>query len=205
MSTTAAAAAASPSPASRATSERLITPQDDESLFQHVARSTKNFFVSCFGCIQTSDEKAKIKYHQYLIESRKKLFGVEYVNLLRAKAPQSDLDACLAKCLKDIERIDEDIAELNAVVDKVTGETKSKIAKPPAKAATATTTATSLTAAVPTSASTAAPAAAASTSTAPSAPADAAPAATAPATTTATPPADAPVTSDTTPAAAPAP
>jgi hypothetical protein len=196
------AATSSPSPAPRATSERLLTPQDDESLFQHVARSTKNFFISCFGCIQTSDEKAKIKYHQYLIESRKKAFGVEYVNLLRAKAPQSDLDACLEKCLKDIGRIDEDIAELNAVVDKVTGETKSKIAKPPAKAApattataTATTTATSTAATAPTSASTAAPASAASTSAAPAVPT--------PAATSATAPADAPAPA--TPAAAPAP
>jgi hypothetical protein len=212
MSTT---AAASPSPAPRATSERLLTPQDDESLIQHVARSTKNFFISCFGCIQTSDEKAKIKYHQYLIETRKKAFGVEYVNLLRAKAPQSDLDACLEKCLKDIGRIDEDIAELNAVVDKVTGETKSKIAKPPAKAATATTTAASTTSAsttaasttatAPTSANTAAPAA---PSPAPSAPADAAPTGTTtPATTSATTPAEAPApaTADSAPAAAPTP
>jgi hypothetical protein len=180
--------APSPAPAPRATSERLLAPPDDETLVQHVVRSTKNFFTSCFGCIQTSDEKAKIRYYQYLIESRKKAFGVEYVNLLKAKAAQAELDACVEKCLKDIGRIDEDVAALNAEVDKVTGETKSKIVtKPPPKVPAA---ATSAGATAPAAASTVPP---------PTAPADAAspPAAAATTTTTAaeTAPAEAPAPS----------
>jgi hypothetical protein len=183
-----------PSPAPRATSERLLAPPDDETLVQHVVRSTKNFFTSCFGCIQTSDEKAKIRYYQYLIESRKKAFGVEYVNLLKAKAPQAELDACVEKCLKDIGRIDEDIAELNAEVEKVTGETKSKIVtkpppKVPATAPTATATSAGATASAP------APAAA-STAPHPTAPADVAPPPAPAATTAAEPaPAEAPAPS----------
>jgi hypothetical protein len=124
----------------RATSERLLTPADNETLVQHVSRSTKNFFISCFGCIQTSDEKAKIRYYQYLIESRKKAFGVEYVNLLKTSASQADLDACVQKCLKDIDRIDEDIGALNAEVEKVTGETKKKIIQAPTKTPASTST-----------------------------------------------------------------
>jgi hypothetical protein len=133
----------------RVTSERLLTPADNETLLQHITRSTKNFFISCFGCIQTSDEKAKIRYYQYLIESRKKAFGVEYVNLLKASASQADLGACVQKCLKDIDRIYEDIATLNAEVEKVTGETKKRIIQAPSKTPAATSTTSAAATALP--------------------------------------------------------
>jgi uncharacterized small protein (DUF1192 family) len=142
----------------RATSERLLTPKDNETLLQHTTRSTKNFFISVFGCIQTSDEKAKIRFHQYQIESRKKAFGVEYVNLLKTKASQADLDACVQKCVKDIDRIDEDIAALNAEIEKVTGETKKKIIQAPAKAPAPATTTSSVPASESSTAAVAAPA-----------------------------------------------
>jgi len=126
----------------RAQSERLQMPQDDESLFQHIARSTKNFFVAAFGCIQTSDEKAKIKYKQYLMETRKKAFGVAYIDLVRKDATAAELDNCVKACTQDLEVIEKEIATLNEEVQKVTSATKEKIVKAPAKASAAGSTVT---------------------------------------------------------------
>ena len=44
---------------------------------------------SAFGCIQKSDENAKIKYKECKIECRKKAFGVECINFAQAKLGRS--------------------------------------------------------------------------------------------------------------------
>lgn len=120
-------------------------PAEDESLFQHVARSTRNCFHSVFGCLQTSDEKAKIAYKEYLIESRKKKFGVDFINLRKTATAEDGkedaLEECLQKCLKDIEGMEQEIASLRQEIDRVEKETKSKIQVKPGTASATTTAA----------------------------------------------------------------
>lgn len=115
-------------------------PAADESLFQHVARSTRNCVHSVFGCLQTSDEKAKIAYKEYLIESRKKKFGVDYINLKKTATAEDGkeqaLEDCLQQCLKDIEGMEHEITALRQEIGRVENETKGKIqAKPGTTAA----------------------------------------------------------------------
>ena len=119
------------SPATARKEESIRPPAEDESLVQHVTRSTRNCFHSVFGCLQTSDEKAKIRYKEYLIEARKKKFGVDYINLKKAsteeKGNEETLEQCLQQCLNDIEAMEQEIAVLRQEVDRVENETRSKI------------------------------------------------------------------------------
>ena len=175
-------------------------PAEDESLFQHVSRSTRNCFHSVFGCLQTSDEKAKIAYKEYLIESRKKKFGVDYMNLKKTATAEDGkeeaLEECVVKCLKDIEGMEQEIASLRQEIDRVENETKGKIqAKPGTSPATTTAGATT-----PTS-----PKPEAHTSTPAATPAPAAAAATTTTSTDPPPPASTKPTAEPTPAPAPAP
>jgi hypothetical protein len=63
-------------------------PQEKEATTQHAVRSTKNVFQRCFGCLQTTDDKAKIKFKEILIANRKKAFGVLYIDMVRNKSTE---------------------------------------------------------------------------------------------------------------------
>jgi hypothetical protein len=158
-----------------------MPPPENESLFGHVGRVCKNSVTKCFGCVQTSDEYAKIKYKEHQIDSRKKAFGVAYINLTLEKATEEALNACLEKAQAEIAVFTEEIQVLQAEIDRVNHATKEKIVvKPGTFAASAAVPAAAASAAVPAAA---APAAAAPATAAPAAaaPAAAVPAAVAPA------------------------
>jgi hypothetical protein len=63
-------------------------PREKEATGQRAVRSTKNVFTRCFGCIQTSDDKAKIKFKEILIANRQKAFGVLYIDMVRNKSTE---------------------------------------------------------------------------------------------------------------------
>lgn len=103
-------------------------PQDkEESVFAHIGRSCANTFHKCFGCVQTSDEKAKIKYKEYQIESRKKAFGVDYLNLLASSASEEELKACIDTAQTDITNFESEIKVLEEEIARVNTETEKKI------------------------------------------------------------------------------
>jgi hypothetical protein len=124
---------------------------DDESVVQHLMRSAKNAVTKCFGCVQTSDEKAKIKYKEYQIETRKKAFGVAYINTLRNSnsADGATLQGCIDEALADIAKMEKEIAELQNEIDRVEGATREKILPKPGVAAAASPTAAATTTATP--------------------------------------------------------
>lgn len=107
------------------------TSTPDESLVQHGTRSTKNFFTSCFGCIQTVDEHAKIKYKETQLASRQKTFGVAYLTLVEEGATQEQLDACVKEAQDDLKKIKAEIEELKKEIDRVKTETQKKIVQKP--------------------------------------------------------------------------
>jgi hypothetical protein len=121
-------------------------PPENESLFGHVGRVCKNSVTKCFGCVQTSDEYAKIKYKEHQIDSRKKAFGVAYINLTLEKSTEEALKGCLEKAQADIVVFTEEIQVLQAEIDRVNHVTKEKIV---AKPGTVTASAAVPTAAAP--------------------------------------------------------
>lgn len=125
-----------------------IPPSPEEGVVAHVARSTKNGFYSCFGCMQTSPDKAKILYTEYEIEQRKKIFGVEYMNLLKnstnAAATASQLQACIDRAMREIGELEAVVTELRSSIAKKEQEMNSKMSgagKPNTTTATVPSTA----------------------------------------------------------------
>lgn len=113
-------------------------PDNDESIFAHVARVCKNSCTKCFGAVQTTDEYAKIKYKEYQIDSRKKQFGIDFLKLVHENASEQDKQACIDKVLGDTAAIEKEIDVLRAEIERVNTVTKEKIVpKPGAPAATA--------------------------------------------------------------------
>lgn len=121
-----------------------VPPATDESVFQHVSRVCKNSFTKCFGFAQTADELAKIKYKEYLIDSRKKAFGVAYFQLLQDNATPEALKSCVDVAMADVAKIMAEIVVLQEEIDRVNNDTKEKVlpkpgaAAPPAAAAAET-------------------------------------------------------------------
>jgi hypothetical protein len=138
-----------------------MSQEKEESIFQHVGRVCQNAFTKCFGFAQTADELAKIKLKEHQIETRKKNFGVAYLNLLNEKATPAALQSCIDTALADIAVLQADIVTLQAEVDRVNHVTKEKIVPKPSGgggAAAATTTTTPAAAAPTTTATTTEPA-----------------------------------------------
>jgi hypothetical protein len=114
------------------TNANSIPPPENESVLAHVGRTLKNSMYQCFGCVKTSDEKAKIKYKEHQIETLKKTFGVAYINLVDGGADEEALKTCLKTTQDDIEKIKKEVATLVEEVNRVNEETKSKIVAKPA-------------------------------------------------------------------------
>jgi hypothetical protein len=108
-----------------------MSQEKEESVFQHVGRVCQNAFTKCFGFAQTADELAKIKLKEHQIETRKKNFGVSYLNLLNEKATPAALQSCIDAALADIAVMQADIVTLQAEVDRVNHVTKEKIVPKP--------------------------------------------------------------------------
>ena len=98
-----------------------------ETLAQSTARSTKNAFTGCFGFLRKTDELAKITFKESQITSRKKAFGVEYMDLLAANAKPEELEACVQRALDDTKELRDQIAELEKEIARVDEETQKKI------------------------------------------------------------------------------
>jgi hypothetical protein len=136
-----------------------MSQEKEESIFQHVGRVCQNAFTKCFGFAQTADELAKIKLKEHQIESRKKNFGVAYLNLLNETATPAALQSCIDTALADIAVLQADIVTLQAEVDRVNNVTKEKIVPKPSSgggggaAANTTTTPATATTTEPTVAS----------------------------------------------------
>lgn len=112
----------------------------EETLVQHLIRSTKNCWTACVGGVQQSDELARIQYKEYEIRSRKQKFGIEYIDLVRKEATAEELKTCLDVALKSMETTEAEIAELQKEVDRVNTVTKAKLlAKPGAPTAASNT------------------------------------------------------------------
>lgn len=103
----------------------------EEPLFEHVKRTMMNSLTSCFGCVKSSDEKAKIKYKEYQIVGREKAFGVAYMDLVDGDATESELKACLETCIADLAVIRKEIKDLQDSIKKVEEETQQKIVAKP--------------------------------------------------------------------------
>lgn len=122
----------------------------DESLPSHIIRVCKNSFTKCFGVVQTTDEYAKIKYKEHLIDARKKKFGVDYLALIHANADEATKQQCIDTVLADTAAIEAEIATLKEEIARVNKATDDKIvrkpgeaAKPPPPTTASTTTAAS--------------------------------------------------------------
>ena len=107
-----------------------------ETVVEHVTRSTKNGFFSCFGFTKKSGDLAKIKYKETLISNRKKTFGMEYFALLNNDGTEEELKACVTTAQEDIKKIEEEIKELESKIAAVDEETNKKIVSAPASSTT---------------------------------------------------------------------
>lgn len=107
------------------------TTTTDETFVESTSRGTKNAFAGCFGFLKKSDEYAKIKYKETLIASRKKKFGVDYMNLLEENVGEDELAACVKLCRDDVKVLKDEIATLEAEIARVDQETKGKIVAKP--------------------------------------------------------------------------
>lgn len=119
-----------------------IPPPEAESLKAHIARSAKNRFYSCFGCLQTSKEKALIRYKEYEIEQHKKQFGVSYINL-KKQGQDDQMPGCMQTALFRIAIIETEIKELQTKIASKHEEIKRQMVPAPAAPSSVATTPTS--------------------------------------------------------------
>ena len=138
----------------------------DESLFQHVKRSTRNCIASTISCSKNTKEKTIMKKIEFDITSRKKKFGVDYLNLKETNASPEELQACIDAATADIQVLKEQIQEKERAIGANQEELQRTIAANAAPAAAAAAAAASATttqaaAATATASTTPAPAAAA--------------------------------------------
>lgn len=106
--------------------------------------------TKCFGSAKTGNDKAKIQYNLYLIENRKKAFGVAFLNLKLAAAAGKDAstpeeatiqklacDTLVDNALADIGKLQREIDGFQASILKKEESTKRKIVTTPVTAAAA--------------------------------------------------------------------
>lgn len=127
--------------------------------------------ASTFACFANTKEKTIITKLEYDIASRKKAFGVEYLNILEKATEvdkkEADLEACVDKAMADIRKIKEEIKTHQAEVEMTNEELEKKLKHANAAASAATASTPTSTTAVEQASSTPAPVPAAATVTTP--------------------------------------
>ena len=104
---------------------------DQETKLQATTRGTKNAFTGCFGFLQKTDEMAKIKFKQTQITNRKKLFGVQYFDLIEKGATEEELAKCVQTAKDDMKVFKDQIVELEKEMERVDLQTKSRMLPKP--------------------------------------------------------------------------
>jgi hypothetical protein len=118
-----------------------------ETLMEHLTRATSNCIAATFACFSNTKEKTIITKLEFDIASRKKAFGVEYINIIEKATEDdkkdADLKACVDKAIADIRKIHEEIkahqAEVEATNIELEQKTRPPTPKPVPAAATVTT------------------------------------------------------------------
>ena len=108
---------------------KMMHPKESKS--NKAARKTKNVFQYALGSVKKSDPYAKMKYKEHLIAKRKKEFGVTYINMIRNRAKQEELQFAVESCNKDVDILLQEIQELKAKIDMLDCETRANIKHKP--------------------------------------------------------------------------
>jgi hypothetical protein len=109
----------------------MSSKDNDETLLAHATRVISNACTSCFGCIQTVDEQAKIKANEYHISSIKKNFGVQYIDLIERGASEDELKKCVDECRTAIAETVEENKKHRAEIERVKAKTNEKLIRKP--------------------------------------------------------------------------
>ena len=117
----------------------------EESIMDHISRTCGNCWASTIACSTNAKDKTRIKQMEYNIASRKKKFGLDYIDLVEKGATEAELKTCVDGALADINEIKEDISERRKKIEKTNEHLHSKMGAPTATptAATASTAAAS--------------------------------------------------------------
>jgi len=91
----------------------MSNAEGPETLMQHVSRACTNCLASTFACFSTTKEKTIIAKLEYDISSRKKKFGVDYMNILERVTLEDKLEVELKECL------DKAVADINKLKDEI--------------------------------------------------------------------------------------
>lgn len=79
------------------------------------------------ACGKNTKEKALIQKLRFDLEARKKTFGVDYMNKVKAGADEEELKLVLETASKDIEEFERQIKEKEDIIEGNTAEAQKKI------------------------------------------------------------------------------
>jgi len=100
---------------------------------------TGNCMQSTGLCCFKFSKNTNIQVLEARISSRKKKFGIEYINLVQNQAPQAQLQQCVTDTLKDIEEMQDEIDENYDLIEGKTNEVRNSIHNSPSRPAAAAT------------------------------------------------------------------
>lgn len=100
-----------------------------ENCKQRLSRKSKNAWTKCVGFTKKSDLLAKMQVAEAKRNARKRLFGVQYMDHVEQNSPPEVLQRCIDLARADLDKLQEDIAELKAKIASVEEETKAKLVR----------------------------------------------------------------------------
>ena len=100
-------------------------------------RVSQNCMQSTGLCCFKVKEQGQISLLESKIKSRQQKFGVDYLNLISEKAPQSQLKQCLRDALNDIATLEEEVNDRHDSIENKESHIQSKIKHAPGSAAEA--------------------------------------------------------------------
>jgi len=105
----------------------MAPSQNNEAFGDKMKRVTGNCLQSTGLCCFKLTKNTNIQVLEARISSRKKKFGIDYINLVQKQAPQAHLQKCLKDTLADIEEMQNEINENYDMIDGRANEVRSSI------------------------------------------------------------------------------
>jgi hypothetical protein len=102
-----------------------------ESFTECFSRKTRNAWACTVGLASKSSMLTSVQIKKLEMQSRKKQFGIDYLNLERSGATNDELQACIDSARDDIERLAGEIDNRKAKMAGVDEKTREKLVKRP--------------------------------------------------------------------------
>lgn len=100
-----------------------------ESAAQRCSRVAKNAWTLTVGLSAKTEKHVRIKCEERKLQQRKRVFGMQYMDLVQKNASDQQLQDCVNQAKVELAKLQQAIIEAKKAIDQISENTRAKLKK----------------------------------------------------------------------------